>query len=322
MGDLNLLMQEAWEVRQRFEPVIDFFTPGAKHYENRYYSNRPFSFVNISVTGRACACRCDHCNGQLLCTMLEAVNPCALRKIIDRLIKNGTSGILISGGSDYRGEVPLISYIQEMKYAKDCGLKVLVHGGLVRPDTAAGLKEAGVDQVLMDVIGHENTIRQVYHLDLKPDDYLKSMQVCRQAGLNLAPHVVIGLHYGQILGEVQALEMISQAEPETLVMVVLTPARGTAMSRVLPPSPDDAARVMARARLLNPGTPLTLGCARPAGAYKRQVERRAVDCGVNGMAYPEEDTVLYAREKGLEIRFREECCSLAARKEACALKLN
>jgi len=315
-------MREAWEVRRNFEPVIHFSAPGAKHYYNRYYSNHAYSFVNLSVTGKACACRCDHCKGRLLETMVAAPSPQEMRNVIDRLLNIGGQGILVSGGADSAGEVPLLPYIEVMKYAKNMGLKVLVHGGLIQPDTAAGLKEAGVDQVLLDVIGDENTIKRVYHLDRKPDDYFRSMIYCREAGLEVAPHVVIGLHYGQIRGERRALEMIREVDPETVVLVVLTPSPGTAMAELKPPPIDKVTELIAEARVMNPHTTLTLGCARPPGLYKRRLEIKAVDCGVNGIAYPDEATVWYAMNRGLEARFSEECCSLIARKEACVMNYN
>lgn len=314
MVNTNSVRQLAKVVSEQLAPVIWFSVPGAKHYDNRYYSNQAFSFVNLSVTGGGCACRCDHCNGKLLDTMMAAVTPEIMRQVVDNLVKKGTRGILVSGGANSKGEVPLLPFIEVMGYAKKMGLQVLVHGGLVQPETAAGLKEAGVDQVLMDVIGEERTIHEVYHLDRKPDDYLQSMLYCREAGLNIAPHVVIGLHYGEIWGEHQALEMISQVEPEAVVLVILTPTSGTAMAGVQPPTVAESAEIIARARVLNPTVPLSLGCARPPGEYKRQVEIKAVDAGVNGIAYPDEATIAYVLSKGLAAEFTEECCSLLGRK--------
>ncbi|MDP2839472.1 MAG: radical SAM protein, partial [Syntrophales bacterium] len=211
MTALQAMMQQAWETRQEFKPEIWFSVPGARHYDNPYYSNRPFSFANLSVTGEACACRCAHCEGALLKTMIGATSPQAMRRVVDDLLKKGCRGILVSGGSDAYGEVHLQPFVEAIGYAKQMGLKVLVHSGLIQRETAARLKEAGVDQVLIDVIGDENTIRQVCRLDRKPGDYLQSMLYCRDAGLNIAPHIVIGLHFGQIRGERRALEMIRQA---------------------------------------------------------------------------------------------------------------
>ena len=315
MKDVKTHIDEAWQVRQGHSSRIWFSVPGVKHYQNRYYTNHPLSFVNLSVTGSACACRCAHCGGKLLQNMIPAVRPEDMFWIVDHLAARGCRGILVSGGADKGGEVPLLPFVDAIKHAKNCGLRVLVHSGIIRPETAAGLKEAGVDQVLMDNIGDETTIHSVYHLQRKPEEYLAAMFTCIEHGLKIAPHVVIGLHYGDIVGEMRALEMIQAAGPEILVLVVLTPIDGTDMDGITPPSLEEVVEVMAAARLQNPGIPVSLGCARPVGRYKREVEKMAVDCGFNVVAYPDETTVDYARCRGLMPVFTEECCSLAGRQE-------
>jgi lipoyl synthase len=289
---------------------IRFFVPGAKHYDNAYYSNRLSSFAHLSITGDSCARHCAHCDGRLLKTMLGVTSLEAMRGIVDKLLENDCRGILVSGGSDAQGEVPLGDFTEGLHYAKQKGMKVLVHGGLVRRETAVRLKEAGVDQVLLDVIGDECTIRHVCHLDRKPEDYLQAMLCCRDAGLSIAPHVVIGLDFGQIRGEQRALEMICRADPEAIVLVIVTPASGTAMAGIQPPPVERVAEIMAAVRALHPTTPIALGCMRPPGLYKRQAETMAVDCGMNGIAYPDEATVAYAESRGLKPVFLEECCSL------------
>ncbi|MEA4926608.1 MAG: radical SAM protein [Syntrophomonadaceae bacterium] len=313
MSDRENALQKAWEVRQNFDPSIWFAAPGAKHYETRYYANQANSFVNLSITGEACACRCDHCDGKLLHSMIGAPTPGEMRRVVDQLLDQGCRGILVSGGADSRGQVPLLPFVDAIAYASQSGLKVLVHSGLIDRATAANLSEADVDQVLIDIIGDQDTIRQVYHLDRHPDDYLQAMLCCREFDLNIAPHVVIGLHYGKIRGEKRALEMIAQADPETVILVILTPACGTPMAIIEPPAIEEAAEIIAAARLTNPYVPLSLGCARPPGQYKRKIEIQAVDCGVNSIAYPDEATVAYAQSKGLQTKFTEECCSLIAR---------
>ncbi|MGD0152276.1 MAG: radical SAM protein [Thermacetogeniaceae bacterium] len=311
MSKLSEILEQAWQVRAAHQPKIVFAAPGAKHYQNRFYANHARSFVNLSVTGTACACNCAHCRGKLLETMIPASTPEALRRQVERLAAQGCRGILVSGGADAAGEVPLLPFAGTLKRARELGLRVLVHSGLISRSTAGALKEAGVDQVLLDVIGDEDTIREVYHLDRKPHHYLEAMLNCREAGLNIAPHLVIGLHYGTIRGELNALEMIRQASPQALVLVILSPLSGTGMNGTAPPPVEEVACVIGTGRLLNPDAPLTLGCARPPGAYKRAIEKLAVDCGVDAIAYPDESTVLYARRRGLAACFTEECCSLA-----------
>lgn len=77
--------------------------------------------------------------------------------------------------------------------------------------------------------------------------------------------------------------------------------------------PETIGRVAAVARLLNPAVPLTLGCARPPGRAKIEMEQRAVTAGVNSIAYPDPATVRLAGELGLRTAFVESCCTLAVR---------
>jgi len=303
--------QRAWEVRQRHDSRIWFSAPGSKHYEGRSFRNTPHSFAHVSITGHACALKCEHCNAGLLRAMLPAETPEKLRDAVDCLIERGCRGILVSGGADRQGVVPLDGFAKAIEYACKRGLKVLVHTGLLEKETAMKLKDCGVNQVLMDIIGHEKTIREVYHLDRKPDDYLRSMLVCRETGLDFAPHVVIGLHFGRIFGEYEALKMIREAQPESLVLVILMPLAGSSMKAVSPPLLSELESVLASARLENPDIFLNLGCARPAGEYKRQVEKLAIDYGCNGIAFPGDEAIDHACSRGLKPVFTEECCSMA-----------
>ncbi|MDX9871515.1 MAG: radical SAM protein [Clostridia bacterium] len=288
---------------------ICFAVPGAKHYETDHYTNCRASFMHISVTGTDCSLRCEHCQGKLLEGMVPAGSPEEFVKLIDELIKKGCRGILVSGGADARGEVPLGPYVEGMGYARKRGLKVLVHCGLISRSTAIALQEAGVQQALLDIIGDEETIRRVYHLKNRTTrDYLDAMLNCREAGLDFAPHVVMGLNYGKLGGEYRALEMIQQAAPRVLVLVVLTPVRGTSMGSAAPIPVQEAGALLRHAREVFPGI-ITLGCAKPPGAYKEELERTAVDCGVDVIAFPTAGTVEYAQALGYDITYKEECCS-------------
>ncbi len=307
---LSDLLDEAWALtRARFPLTVRFAAPSTKRYESDTFCNTSDRFVPISLTGRACELMCEHCRGRLLETMYPAPSPSALCDLADTLVERGCQGVLISGGADADGRVPLAEYGEAMAALKARGLKVIVHSGLVDPDTAAMLKRAGVDQVLIDVIGDTDTIREVYHLHKSPADYARSLNDLKDAGLAVAPHVVIGLHYGEVRGELEALRLISAADVETIVLVVLTPLPGTPMCAYPPAPPDMVGKIAALARILNPETPLSLGCARPA-TRKFAMERLAIHAGVNAVAYPSQDCIEYAQLLGLTIEFSELCCSL------------
>jgi uncharacterized radical SAM superfamily protein len=308
------LQAKAWEVRQRHHPAeLVFAVPGVKRYDTEYYVNSPHRFVSISLTGRQCALGCEHCRGKLLVGMLPALTPEALLKLGPRLLARGCEGVLISGGADADGAVPIVDHLSAIAQLKASGLQIIVHTGLLDRETAEGLKAAAVDQVLFDVVGDVETIRQVLHLDRTPDDYAATLALLDELEIPVAPHIIVGLHFGQMRGELTALEMIGRSHASVVVIVVLRPLPGTPMADVPPVEPEAIGRVAAAARLLNPKVPLTLGCARPPGLAKIEMERRAVMAGVNSVAFPDPATVRLAEELGLETAFVESCCTLAVR---------
>ena len=186
-----------------------------------------------------------------------------------------------------------------------------MHSGLVGRANARRLKSAGVDQVLFDVVGDAETVRSVYGLNKGPEDYAASLQALHDAGLPVALHVVVGLHFGEIRGEYRALEIIRDAGAERLVLVALKALPGTPMADA-PRVPVEAiADIAATARIDNPTTPISFGCARPYGPVKAELEQALVAAGVNALAFPEAATIRHAAELGLSHRFVERCCSLA-----------
>jgi hypothetical protein len=229
------------------------------------------------------------------------------------LIEQGCEGLLISGGADADGAVPLKPHLLAIARLKEWGLRIIVHTSLLDRETAEGLKAASVDQVLFDVVGDAATIQQVLHLGRSPDDYVNTLEMLRGLEIPVAPHVIIGLHFGQLRGELAALEMISRVGADVVVLVVLRPLPHTPMADAPVVEPEAIGRLAAVARLLNPTVPLTLGCARPPGLVKIEMERRAVLAGVNAVAYPDPATVRLADKLGLNTSFVENCCTLAVR---------
>lgn len=295
---------------------IHFFAPGLKRYETaEFCPAEPQAFVPISVTGAECALQCEHCRGRLLETMRSVRAGGELYELCHSLAASGTRGVLISGGADALGRVPLLRYAGEMGRVKALGLKVLVHTGLVDDALARALAEARIDGAMLDIIGAEDTIRQVYHLQASLSDYETSLANLARYGVPAIPHVVAGLHYGRILGEEQALRMIARYPLVALVLVVLNPLAGTPMEGVRPPGVAGIGRLFALARELLPQTPIMLGCARPAGEQKRAIERLAVRAGFDGIAYPSDEAVRYARRRGYAPRFHEQCCAIMPEEE-------
>lgn len=292
--------------------LIRFYAPSFMYYRTSYYCSSPKDFPTISITGKYCGLKCRHCGGKVLETMYPAATPDKLKKLCVKLKMDGAIGCLISGGCHPNGSVPLEKFLDAIGWIKrELHLVVFVHTGLIDFYTANRLKLAGVDAALIDVIGSDETISEVYNLKVKPDEFEKSLRALHQAGIAFVPHVIAGLHYGNLKGEFQALKLISKFRPSALVIIAFMPIRGTEMAGVAPPKPVDVARVLASARLMFPEVPLVLGCMRPKGNHRMATDILAVKAGVDAIAFPSEEAVKFAEKEGYDISFSSLCCAQA-----------
>ena len=289
---------------------IHFYAPSFMYYKTSYYCSSPKDFPTISVTGKGCALKCKHCGGKVLETMYPATTPEELFEVCAKLKRDGALGCLISGGCMPDGSVPLGRFVDAIKKIKrELDLTLFVHTGIINFETAEELKKAGVDSALIDIIGSDETIKEIYNLNVTVEDYENSLKALHKAGMVLVPHVIVGLHHGKLKGELKALEMISKYKPSALVIIAFMPIHGTKMAMVEPPKPTEIAKVIAIARLMFPLTPLVLGCMRPKGRHRVKTDILAIKAGVNAIAFPAEEAVKFAEEHGYKTAFSSFCCS-------------
>jgi len=141
---------------------------------------------------------------------------------------------------------------------------------------------------------------------------LQSLKVISDAGIDIFPHVCVGLDFGGLRGELQALELISELDPTTVVITGLMPIAGTPMASVKP-DPYDFAGVFCRATELFPETPITLGCAHSSGRDRELIERIALECSVLHIALPTPGFVRYAEARGYGTGYFGTCCGVLPR---------
>lgn len=305
----------AWSIRrEHFPDDVYFHAPSIKQYETSEFEVRDDEeFVPLSVTGNACALGCDHCGGSILESMEPVADTDHLSKVSQDLGERDAEGMLLSGGCDPQGRVPHEEYLDGIREAAEQDLTVALHTGLVDdPEVAEEYAEAGADAALVDIIGAEETIQEVYNMDDRtPADYERTLANLEAADIKPIPHVVVGLHYGELLGEWDALEMIARHDVHSLVLVILMPLQGSPMMGVEPPEPEAVGEVFRRARELLPETTIMLGCGRPKhDDYSIDVEVRALQSGLNGIAFPSDGIIGFADELGLDPVLEPRCCSL------------
>ncbi|MHA1754902.1 MAG: radical SAM protein [Candidatus Odinarchaeia archaeon] len=304
-------LKEGWFITRRmFKDKITFFAPNILEFRSeRFPIETSGIFQSVSVTGRKCALMCEHCRGKLLESMHHVLNPEQLIELGEKLSKRGCKGLLISGGADINGHVPLELFIQSIKKLHEkLGFKIAVHTGLIDYELAKRLKEAGVESAMIDIIGSTETIREIYHLNKTPEDYDKSLQALVKAGLETSPHIVVGLHRGEIKGELNAINIISKYEVKNIVVVAYKPLEETLINRKVA-TPLQIGKIITIIRLKNKQTPILLGCARPGGFHKIKTDILAVKAGVNGIAFPSDEVISYVEKINLKIEFKPYCCS-------------
>lgn len=310
MNDLNKLIAKSRAISwQKFGKKITFYHPGMFRYDGKWGK-----YPAISITGKHCELQCDHCKSKILESMIFATTPEELIEKCIRLEELGNTGCLISGGSQRDGTIPWYNFISAIKTVKETtNLFISIHSGIIDFQMAKKLKNAGVDQALIDVIGDEETFKKIYHVNFGIAKIEESLDALRSVNIPIIPHIVVGLDYGRIKGEYNAIDLIKRYGPEVLVIVSLMSLSGTPMKDTLPPSPQEIAKIIATARIEMTDVPISLGCARERANSK--IDVLAVECGVNRIAIPSDEAIKKAQEYGLDIIWKKTCCSVPIKTE-------
>lgn len=312
--------------RERALGPMRFYTPTFRAYASEELKGcGKASFPAFSITGGACALNCDHCQAKILDPMIAATTPDELdRKVRDLILLKDLGGFLLSGGSNRRNEVPYDRFYPTIERLKRDfpHLRIAVHSALLDERRARSMEAAGVDVAMLDVIGSRQTIREVYHLDRPVADFEATLAALSGTKMQVVPHIVIGLHYGRLLGEENALDIVSRHPVAALILVVVTPIYAPPDRPFATISTDDVAKVLVAARQRISHAPVQLGCIRPAGRHKLMTDAYAVMAGFDGIAYPADGIVALARAIGRTVEQEHACCSIAldglAGRRACA----
>lgn len=288
---------------QHFGKKISFYHPGFFRVDGRQGR-----YPAISITGGHCELHCEHCQAKILQSMVPAASGQILYEKCLKIAQKGNVGVLLSGGSDKNGCLPWDQFIPAIhKIKKETGLFISIHSGIIDEKTALKLKQAGVDQALIDIIGDEKTLQEICHVKFGISRVIDSMDALHKAKLSIVPHIVGGLHFGEIKGEINAVKIISKFDVAQIVILSVMNLPGTPFKKESLPDAYGIANIITQARFAMPKVHISLGCARPRGDW--QLEKLAIHAGVNRMALPSDETIEYAKNQGLEISWHDTCCS-------------
>lgn len=303
-------------------PPVHFYTPTFKSYQTSELKTcGKNAWPAVSITGGDCKLQCDHCKANILEPMIPARTPEDLWRAVNDIIDDGAQGMLLTGGSNHRNEVEYAPYYDTIRRIKDAfpQFRIAAHAALVDDDAALSMEQAGIDVAMMDVIGAQETITRVYHLRRSVADFEATLESLVRTRMKVVPHIVIGLHYGQMLGEWKALEIIQRHLPDAVVLVVVMPFYASEKKPFATPDSAETGHFFRAARAALPATPLLLGCARPPGEARMEIDTYAVMACLDGIAHPADGAVELAARLGRRVRVTPACCSIVVGDEVMAL---
>jgi uncharacterized radical SAM superfamily protein len=291
---LDELLELSWQTRLSSRPAcFDAVYPGRT--------------LPVSVTGTGCSLQCAHCGGKYLEHMVD------VQYLEQALLNKNPSSILLSGGCDSTGRVPLVPQIDRVRrILAQTGrhFGVNAHPGIVDRNEAQAIAEFAT-VISFDFVLGDHTIQAAFGHSRTGRDYIDAFRNLRRGRALVVPHILVGLYKGQIRGEYRAVEFLARDGVDRVVFIVFMPTPGTRWERLSPPDVGEVLRLMAWTRIANPRMKIALGCMRPRGEYRRSLEPAAVKAGVDAMVLPHGRALEEARKLGLSITRKEECCAFA-----------
>ena len=113
----------------------------------------------------------------------------------------------------------------------------------------------------------------------------------------------------RIVGEANALDIVSRYPVTALVLVVIMPFYAKPGTFVTP-STTAVGGIFGEARERLAEQQVLLGCARPPGMHKRVTDAYAIMAGLDGIAFPADGAVSVAHTIGRPFEQAHSCCSI------------
>ncbi|MEM4717399.1 MAG: radical SAM protein [Desulfurococcaceae archaeon] len=259
-----------------------------------------WSYQAISITGDWCALNCSYCKGRYLRGMI----PVDVRNISDTLIemwKNGVKGVLISGGFNKDGRLPIEPYLDglhEIKRKTD--LFISMHSGLIRDKDLLIHLSKVINLVDYEYLWSMEMIQFVKNLKATREIFKESFELAREVGLDIVPHIYAWhpwVSREELRDEIEYFNSVGLERVILLVYIPLRPEReGIESKNVL----DNVRYIRERFH-----GEVYMGCMRPwfikRSIDKALMEENLVDRIVN--PYPE---LLRDKPKGVY----DACCSI------------
>lgn len=148
-----------------------------------------WKYQAVSITGNWCELNCSYCRGRYLRGMIH-VNTSNISDALITMWRNGVKGVLISGGFNKDGRLPIEPFIDKLHEIKrNTGLFVSAHIGLLRDKDILSHLVSVIDLVDYEYLWNEAMIHLVKTLKVTRETYKESFETAREIGLDIVPHI-------------------------------------------------------------------------------------------------------------------------------------
>ena len=256
-------------------------------------------FPSVSVTGTRCDQMCEHCKGVHLRGMIPVSGMDDFSDLAHSLKEKGCNGLLLSGGCDANGSVPVSPYADAVSEVSS-DLLINVHAGFITRGEAERLAGSGISCFSVDIHQDKGEMMTVLHLDRDPKDYSELLDILIATGVRVVPHLTVGFGYNDLA---LSADLVASKGLKDVVLLSMVPTEGTMVEESV--ISEDA--VMDAVGILQEkGLNVILGCMRDRSL--RGLEKRCIQAGVTRLANPSAETLRWAEEKGYKVEIRKMCC--------------
>ena len=256
-------------------------------------------FPSVSVTGTRCDQMCEHCKGVHLRGMIPVSGKDDFSDLAHLLKEKGCNGLLLSGGCDANGSVPVSPYAEAVSEVSS-DLLINVHAGFITRGEAERLAGSGISCFSVDIHQDKGEMMTVLHLDRDPKDYSELLDILIATGVRVVPHLTVGFGYNDLA---LSADLVASKGLKDVVLLSMVPTEGTMVEESV--ISEDA--VMDAVGILQEkGLNVILGCMRDRSL--RGLEKRCIQAGVTRLANPSAETLRWAEENGYKVEKKKMCC--------------
>lgn len=285
--------------------------------KNKFIYIKTKNTISLSTTGKHCYLNCAHCNKLYLEKMID-ISDYRDKDIeffennLDLKISNilKYDSFLISGGMDENLEIPIFYYESFFKFLKKRNKLLNFHIGFLDKSKFDILFYS--DAISLDIIFSQDAITQIYKINKKPEDYInKLLEIIDFANKNnlktkIAPHITICLNFYKQSNEKEIINFFSSFDKidfiDKIVLNILKENINTNFNSK--PDLNYIKEILTYSKNTLKDKTIFLGCMRPSGIYRKEIDNYAYEIGIHGIVNPSFNKI---NEKFL---YYDKCCAL------------